>query len=96
MAIIDDLVQFVTHSDTFMIATVHPIRGADMSHRGGRPGFVRVIDNIKFVWGVRLVFSLFLSSLLGFLSPFTGLRRQRHVPNIRQHVSKSKYWPPVH
>jgi predicted pyridoxine 5'-phosphate oxidase superfamily flavin-nucleotide-binding protein len=29
-------------SDTFFIASVHPEAGADASHRGGLPGFVRV------------------------------------------------------
>src|SRR5579862_3177543 len=32
------------HADTFFIATAHPQRGADASHRGGRPGFVEVSD----------------------------------------------------
>ena len=31
-------------ADTFFVASVHPGRGADASHRGGDPGFVRVID----------------------------------------------------
>lgn len=31
-------------ADTFFIATWHPGGGADASHRGGRPGFVRVQD----------------------------------------------------
>jgi predicted pyridoxine 5'-phosphate oxidase superfamily flavin-nucleotide-binding protein len=34
----------VAHADTFFIATWHPEGGADASHRGGRPGFVRVLD----------------------------------------------------
>ena len=29
-------------ADTFFIASAHPERGADASHRGGRPGFVEV------------------------------------------------------
>jgi uncharacterized protein len=29
-------------ADTFILGTVHPSRGADSSHRGGRPGFVRI------------------------------------------------------
>jgi hypothetical protein len=29
-------------ADTFFLGTVHPSRGADASHRGGTPGFVRV------------------------------------------------------
>jgi len=31
-------------ADTLFIATWHPGGGADASHRGGRPGFVRVLD----------------------------------------------------
>jgi uncharacterized protein len=34
----------VAGADTFFIATWHPAGGADASHRGGRPGFVRVLD----------------------------------------------------
>jgi predicted pyridoxine 5'-phosphate oxidase superfamily flavin-nucleotide-binding protein len=33
---------FVEAADTFFIASRHPGRGADASHRGGRPGFVVV------------------------------------------------------
>jgi uncharacterized protein len=32
----------VGQADTLFIATMHPQRGADASHRGGRPGFVSV------------------------------------------------------
>ncbi len=31
-------------ADTFFISSVHPDAGPDASHRGGRPGFVRVLD----------------------------------------------------
>jgi predicted pyridoxine 5'-phosphate oxidase superfamily flavin-nucleotide-binding protein len=34
----------VAGADTFFIASWHPVGGADVSHRGGRPGFVRVAD----------------------------------------------------
>jgi uncharacterized protein len=34
----------IARADTFFIASSHPDAGADASHRGGRPGFVRVID----------------------------------------------------
>jgi predicted pyridoxine 5'-phosphate oxidase superfamily flavin-nucleotide-binding protein len=34
----------ITRADTFFLGTVHPNRGADASHRGGPPGFVRVED----------------------------------------------------
>jgi predicted pyridoxine 5'-phosphate oxidase superfamily flavin-nucleotide-binding protein len=35
---------FIAAADTFFIASHHPERGADASHRGGRPGFARVED----------------------------------------------------
>jgi predicted pyridoxine 5'-phosphate oxidase superfamily flavin-nucleotide-binding protein len=36
--------QQISHADTFFIATDHPQHGADVSHKGGSPGFVRIID----------------------------------------------------
>nr|BBH85450.1 hypothetical protein KTC_02010 [Thermosporothrix sp. COM3] len=36
--------RWITSTDTFFIATAHPERGADASHRGGNPGFVHVPD----------------------------------------------------
>jgi predicted pyridoxine 5'-phosphate oxidase superfamily flavin-nucleotide-binding protein len=33
---------WVTRADTFFIASSHPAAGADASHRGGTPGFVRL------------------------------------------------------
>ncbi len=38
----DEDVALILHADTFFLGTVHPTRGADASHRGGPPGFVRV------------------------------------------------------
>jgi predicted pyridoxine 5'-phosphate oxidase superfamily flavin-nucleotide-binding protein len=35
-------VELISRADTFFLGTVHPTRGADASHRGGPPGFVRV------------------------------------------------------
>jgi predicted pyridoxine 5'-phosphate oxidase superfamily flavin-nucleotide-binding protein len=32
----------IRNADTFFLGTAHPGRGADVSHRGGPPGFVRV------------------------------------------------------
>ena len=34
----------IARADTFFIASYHPEAGADASHRGGNPGFVRVVD----------------------------------------------------
>jgi len=36
--------QLISRADTFFIATDHPERGADVSHKGGNPGFVRIVD----------------------------------------------------
>jgi len=35
----------IARADTFFIATDHPEAGADASHKGGDPGFVKVIDS---------------------------------------------------
>jgi hypothetical protein len=35
----------IERADTFFIASWHGEGGADASHRGGRPGFVRVLDD---------------------------------------------------
>lgn len=36
--------ELVTDSDTFFVASRHPARGLDVSHRGGPPGFVCCVD----------------------------------------------------
>ena len=41
-ALDSDQAALVRLADTFFIASAHPERGADASHRGGRPGFVEV------------------------------------------------------
>ena len=35
---------WITQADTFFIASYHPEKGADASHRGGKPGFIRIIN----------------------------------------------------
>lgn len=40
---------FVEAADTFFVATVHET-GADASHRGGNPGFVRVPSPTELTW----------------------------------------------
>lgn len=42
--------QFIQQADTFFIASFHPQSGADASHRGGYPGFVRVLRSDKLVF----------------------------------------------
>jgi uncharacterized protein len=40
----------ISSADTFFIATDHPERGADVSHKGGNPGFVHVLDARHFAF----------------------------------------------
>ncbi len=35
----------IRRTDTMFVASRHPLRGMDVSHRGGNPGFVHVHDN---------------------------------------------------
>jgi predicted pyridoxine 5'-phosphate oxidase superfamily flavin-nucleotide-binding protein len=41
----------IKSADTFFIASAHQQAGADASHRGGPPGFVRVAGSNKLMWG---------------------------------------------
>jgi predicted pyridoxine 5'-phosphate oxidase superfamily flavin-nucleotide-binding protein len=41
--------EFVDTADTFFLATVHA-DGADVSHRGGNPGFVRAVSPRELTW----------------------------------------------
>jgi uncharacterized protein len=46
----DDQQRFLAETDTFFIASHHPIGGVDASHRGGLPGFVRVLDERRLAF----------------------------------------------
>jgi predicted pyridoxine 5'-phosphate oxidase superfamily flavin-nucleotide-binding protein len=39
----DEQRRFISDADTFFIASAHPEDGPDASHRGGNPGFVRLL-----------------------------------------------------
>jgi uncharacterized protein len=41
--------ELISGADTFFLGTTNPERGSDTSHRGGRPGFVRV-DGDRLWW----------------------------------------------
>ncbi|MFE1881808.1 pyridoxamine 5'-phosphate oxidase family protein [Streptomyces diastatochromogenes] len=41
--------EFIESADTFFLATAHP-GGADVSHRGGNPGFVQVVSARELTW----------------------------------------------
>lgn len=42
----DDLIAWIAGADTFFVASTHPDGPADVSHRGGTPGFVAVNDGV--------------------------------------------------
>lgn len=42
--------RWIREADTFLIASSHPEGGADASHRGGNPGFVRVLNENLLGW----------------------------------------------
>jgi predicted pyridoxine 5'-phosphate oxidase superfamily flavin-nucleotide-binding protein len=42
--------EWIGRTDTFFIATRHPIAGADASHRGGAPGFVLTRDPVTLLF----------------------------------------------
>ena len=46
-ALTDGQRAWIASADTFFIATSHPTAGADASHRGGEPGFVRLARGAK-------------------------------------------------
>ena len=41
--------KLIEEADTFFLGTAHPTRGADTSHKGGEPGFVK-IDGTDLWW----------------------------------------------
>ena len=43
----DDQLRLIRSADTFFVASAHPTRGVDASHRGGNPGFVRALGDRK-------------------------------------------------
>src|SRR5262249_54096281 len=43
MQLNDSQQQMISETDTFFLGSVHPQSGADASHRGGLPGFGRVV-----------------------------------------------------
>ncbi|GGO03936.1 pyridoxamine 5'-phosphate oxidase family protein [Microbispora bryophytorum] len=42
--------EWIRAADTFFVATHAPGLGSDVSHRGGNPGFVEVVDDRRLVW----------------------------------------------
>jgi predicted pyridoxine 5'-phosphate oxidase superfamily flavin-nucleotide-binding protein len=92
----------VQRADTFFLATWHPRGGADASHRGGRPGFVRAGDErtLEFpdypgnnlfnslgnIAGHPRAGLLFVESETGDLLQITGRARILWGPNVAVRV----------
>ncbi len=73
--------EWIHRAELFFLGTVHPEAGADASHRGGAPGFVRVTGPQDLLWGDYPGNKLFNSlgnaavhqgAALLFLDPATG------------------------
>ncbi|ATL27789.1 pyridoxamine 5'-phosphate oxidase family protein [Streptomyces formicae] len=100
-ALTDGQRAFVTAADTFFLATVHA-RGADASHRGGNPGFVRVTSPYALEWddfpGNAMFLSLgnlaenpragllFLDWTTGTTLQLTGTAETSHAPDATRTV----------
>jgi predicted pyridoxine 5'-phosphate oxidase superfamily flavin-nucleotide-binding protein len=46
----DEHQRWIEQADTFFIASFHEASGADVSHRGGNPGFIHVENGNTLVW----------------------------------------------
>jgi uncharacterized protein len=46
----EDLQDFIAVSDTFFIASYHQESGVDVSHRGGNPGFIKILNQNKILF----------------------------------------------
>jgi predicted pyridoxine 5'-phosphate oxidase superfamily flavin-nucleotide-binding protein len=64
---------WISRADTFFLGTVHPAVGADASHRGGAPGFVRVLNPTELAWGDYWGNTLFNSLGNAAVEPAAGL-----------------------
>ncbi|MBD1925839.1 pyridoxamine 5'-phosphate oxidase family protein [Trichocoleus sp. FACHB-90] len=65
--------QKIAQVDTFFIASFHPDAGADASHRGGNPGFVKVLSANKLVFPDYSGNNMFQTLGNISLNPNTGL-----------------------
>jgi len=64
---------WIERAETLFLGTLHPEAGADASHRGGAPGFVRVTGPREIVWGDYPGNTLFNSLGNAAVHPAAGL-----------------------
>ncbi|HEX5597599.1 MAG TPA: pyridoxamine 5'-phosphate oxidase family protein [Micromonosporaceae bacterium] len=65
--------RWIIDADTFFVATQAPGHGADASHRGGNPGFVRLTGPHRLVWPDYVGNSMFMTLGNLALDPRCGL-----------------------
>jgi predicted pyridoxine 5'-phosphate oxidase superfamily flavin-nucleotide-binding protein len=65
--------RWISTADTFFVATSAREHGADVSHRGGNPGFVRVLDRRRLVWPDYVGNSMYMTLGNLDLNPSCGL-----------------------
>ncbi|MEW9526918.1 pyridoxamine 5'-phosphate oxidase family protein [Microbispora sp. NPDC049125] len=64
---------WIGEADTFFVATHADGLGADVSHRGGSPGFVEVVDDRRLVWPDYAGNSMYMTLGNLELNPAAGL-----------------------
>ncbi len=69
----DHQCRWIQRAETFFLGTLHPEAGADASHRGGAPGFVRVTGPRELIWGDYSGNALFNSLGNAAVHPAAGL-----------------------
>ena len=80
--------EWIAGADTFFIASAHPDGGADASHRGGFPGFVRVLGPERLAFDDYPGNGMFntlgnLAGPSGGGPAVRGLRERRRAPALR-------------
>jgi predicted pyridoxine 5'-phosphate oxidase superfamily flavin-nucleotide-binding protein len=65
--------EWLARTDTFFIATAASGLGADVSHRGGAPGFVQVLGDRRLAWPDYVGNSMYMTLGNLELSPAAGL-----------------------
>jgi predicted pyridoxine 5'-phosphate oxidase superfamily flavin-nucleotide-binding protein len=74
---------WISQADTFFIASYHPEKGADASHRGGNPGFIRIMNPNLLIFPDYTGNNLFQTFGNLTVNPYAGLLfldfSQRHT-----------------
>lgn len=72
-ALTSEQMTWIAAADTCFVATYAAGHGADVSHRGGNPGFIRVLDRRRLVWPDYIGNSMYMTLGNLELDPACGL-----------------------